>query len=274
MNIRLAFAPFKLEASATALDLKLTDESLSGDEETPIMHSFRPFYAEALFMSRAEGPTHTGDVSLGRARVEALEVAAGTPLRIWYDDLGCLAMKVLSEDRSSRDLGLSLEFSELHGTQSETAVTSIAYIPQGGIVQICGMADFQELLVGKVSDVSLVRVYHDQHPRLEMSSVLSGRLSLTNTSKKWALSSNDRVRLSKLRDALLSIRYEDRAIHLALSGVMERGSLIGNETLTSKGENLVPSLLSFVYDSPFGLFVGLTIGLFGALWNTVRLIMR
>ena len=261
----------ELTASTTSLRFLSAHTGEFQSEEAFVMQSVRPFYVSQLDI--IDPLSHDADNQMlkGLARIEHMRVGSSTRLRLRQESTSCLVLQVGGKAEGTDAGWLFLQLGVMDNAPPENAWPKKHHIGPGGTVRLCDISDREAFLYGMVEELAITRVYKEESPRLEMSSIIRGRASLTNTSRTWELSANDRVFIGKIKDGRLGVKRGDGAVDVFFSGETTEARIAGNDPLVRSKDNLMPSIVEFFVDSPTALFISLAVALCGVFWHAVGL---
>ena len=264
---QISFATIQLEAHATAMTFEAAESGAYDALESPVMTSTAPFVVKRFSIESASAQNASDIIEHGRSQISSLELRRSTRIRLWYEGSNCTAMKVLEPHAVEGKTGIVVQVGVLPEPYSNAIAPGPLYVGKGGIFRLCGQSDLEPFLIGKIAKLSLTRTYKEENPRLEMSSIVTGRVTISETSEIRPLSPNDRLVLDDLRDAWLVIQRGTKAFHLSLAGEAVKAHVRGNAPINFDVQDLIPSLLTYVTRSPLALLLSLAVGLFGMFWN-------
>ena len=268
--LKMPNAAIQLEVRATEMTFEAANSNTFHPSESVVMYSTAPLMVKR-FSYESALTQDTDDIIEDRPlKIESIEIHRGTRIRSWYESPNCIAMKVLDPLTIENETGVVVQVGVLPDSYSNVIPPGPIYVHKSEIIRICGEPDLGAFLIGPTAALALTRIYKEETPRLEMSSILTGTVAISGISKIQTLSPNDRLILDDLEQTWLVIRRDSNAFHLSLSGRATAARVMGNSPIDFDGEDLIPSLLVFATQSPLLLILSLTVSLFGIFWNAMR----
>lgn len=259
-------AGFRLQAKAWAVTVTAAPTGAFGLTERPALSSFSAFDVDEL---RILSGNAASEERLPVERIEEVRIAKDTTFELVVQGEDCLLFHILSG--SQINSGAKITMGVTSEAQSRLPPVAPRQLEPGDYAKFCGVESVDPFLIGSVDAVRLTRVYRDDAPRLEASTIVEGSLLVTDVGENRALLPTDRLVLEDMRSTNLVVRLADGALAITLDGrAADPRIFSGAPTLV--GDKLLPSLLTYATSSPPALLLVMAIGLFGTLWNGLKLL--
>ncbi len=266
LSFTVSEANFRLQAQVWALTIKAASTGAYGLEERPALSSFTAFDVSSL--SVLSGGATTEDL-LPVERVEEVLIVKDTRFELVVTGEECLLIRILGT--SQTDTGAEITMGVSSEAQSKRAPVAPRQLKPGDYAEFCGAESTDPFLLGSVDEVRLTRLYRDDAPRLEASTVVEGSLLLTDVGEARELMSTDRLVLEGMRSTNLVVRRTDGVLAITLEGRVVDPKIFSAAPAII-GDDLLPNLLTYATKSPPALLLAMAIGLFGTIWNGLKLL--
>gem|GEM_PF-6531908 len=270
--VKLPIATIHLEALATAVTVEAADRSSLGSRRSPPLKSMNSFHVKSLLIEIASDESEFEVIMRDHAEIVRFEVIRNTRIRLWYEDPGCMSMKVLKPRTDSNTTGVVATLVFDVGGDSADALVDEYILGEGSAMRFCGRKGIRPFLFGPTTALSLTHEYEEDNLGSTTSSMVEGVVEIAGSSEARILTSNDRVILDELDRAWILLHRDAEAFRVSISGKVVAAQIKDNSPVNYSSKNLIPNLLVFLTQSPAALLIGLAVGLFGVFWNTVKIL--
>ncbi len=270
---KIPTATIQLEANVTEMTFNVAQSGALGALEEYPMYSIAPFEVNQFSIESTSTQNVAKNFKQGRLRIQQIEVHRGTRIRLWYEEQNCTALEILSPRVNENISGIVVHVGASATDHSNKIIPRQHYIGNGDILRFCAPPALGGFLIGETNALALTRIYHEENPRLEMSSIVSGTVAISGISETRKLSANDRLILNDLDQSWLVVRRDTNKFHLALYSKTNTAQVMNNAPFNSDGEDLIPNLLAFVTQSPAVMILSLLAGLLGVFWHATKFLL-
>ena len=183
-----------------------------------------------------------------------------------------MSMKVLKPRTGGETTGVVVSLVVGVDGNPEDALVDEYILGEGSAMRFCGRKEVRPFLFGPATALSLTHEYEEESLESTISSIVEGVVEIAGSSEARNLTPNDRVILDELDRAWILLHRDREAFRVSISGKVVAAQIKGNSPVNYGSKDLIPNLLVFLTQSPAALLFGLALGLFGAFWNTVKIL--
>ena len=265
-----------INVTATEMIFDISKQTPFGAPDSLAFENLQSLKAGKLFRD-FPGPNLANGVEMYKdIEIVEVRVLPSTRIRMSLDGEECGFVEIIDSDIEPSGPRLSVTF--IVGRPADNRVVPDVKrieVGTGDVLYLCNLHEsHMPIFMGSVSGMEFMRIYKEDDPPLLVSTIIDGRLKISETGKTFELSPNDRLILEHLSEAQIMIGWRSGYLYVTAAGTLSSGFLRSNYPEYSEGTDLLPSVFELVAQSPFVLALSFIVGLIGTIWNVVEMRRR